>query len=76
MRRGARGWCSADRTRVRTCGGLRFVDSTDEARVQVADILGGVGREAARLATTGVFDDELQVLASEMLDYNVMCSTG
>lgn len=56
--------------------GLRFVDSKSDARVQVADIVGGVGREMARLAMSGVFDDELQIRAHELLDFNVMSSTG
>jgi hypothetical protein len=56
--------------------GIRLTDSRDDARVQVADILSGVGREIARLAHGGTFDDDLQVLVHEMLDYNVMCSTG
>ncbi|MEA9986976.1 hypothetical protein [Subtercola sp. RTI3] len=56
--------------------GIRMVDSRGDSRVQIADILGGIGREIVRLAVDGVFDDELQVMVHEMLDYNVMCSTG
>ncbi|WP_284528042.1 hypothetical protein [Microbacterium sp. T2.11-28] len=55
---------------------LRFVDSKLDARVQVADILAGVAREMASLAMSGIFDNELQVRAHQMLDFNVMCSTG
>ena len=40
---------------------LRFVDSKSDPRVQVADILGGVGQEVARQAMRGVFDDDLQL---------------
>jgi len=47
-----------------------------DARVQVADILGGVGREIARLAEAGTFDDDLQRVTSEMLDFNGMWSEG
>lgn len=55
--------------------GLRFVDSKTDPRVQVADILGGVGQEVTRLAMNGVFDDDLQLAAHEMLDCNVMCAS-
>lgn len=44
--------------------------------MQVADILAGVGREVALLAANGVFDDELQEVVYEMLDFNVMTSSG
>ena len=53
---------------------IRLIDSKLDARVQVADILGGVGREIARLAAAGTFDDDLQVLVHDMLDFNGMWS--
>lgn len=53
---------------------IDLVDSRDDARVRAADIVGGIGREIARLAQHGTFDDELQVLASEMLDFSGMWS--
>jgi hypothetical protein len=56
--------------------GIRFVDSRLDARVQVADILAGVGQELARLAESGVFDDDLQLAAGEMLDFNGMWSSS
>lgn len=56
--------------------GIRLVDSRLDARVQVADLLAGVGREAARLAGAGIFDDDLQNAAHQMLDFNVMSSGG
>ena len=55
---------------------MRTVDSLSDARVQIADIIAGAGREMARLAMDGVFDDDLQVVAHEMLDFNVMASSG
>ncbi len=55
---------------------IRLVDSRSDARVQVADVLGGVGRELADLASAGTFDDALQIAAKDLLDYNAMCSTG
>lgn len=55
---------------------IRLVDSRVDPRVQVADILGGVGREIARLAEAGTFDDDLQKVTSEMLDLNGMWSAG
>lgn len=54
---------------------VRVADSRADARIQIADILAGVGREVARLAMTDTFDDELQVAAHEMLDINIMAST-
>lgn len=56
--------------------GIEMIDSRLDARVQIADIVAGVGREVARLAMNGVFDDPLQEATHEMLDFNVMCSTG
>lgn len=56
--------------------GIRLTDSKLDARVQVADIVAGVGREVARLAVEGVLDDDLQNAAHQMLDYNVMSSGG
>jgi hypothetical protein len=55
---------------------IRLTDSRDDARIQVADIAGGIGREISRLAHAGYFDDELQVAAREMLDFNGMWSDG
>lgn len=55
--------------------GVRMVDSKSDARVQVADILAGVGREVGRLALAGEFDDDLQIVVHEMLDRNVMAAT-
>lgn len=54
--------------------GITLADSRTDARIQLADILAGVGREVARLAMDGVFDDELQVAVHEMLDNTVMAS--
>ncbi|MEA5053792.1 MAG: hypothetical protein VB093_10170 [Propionicimonas sp.] len=51
-------------------------DSRSDARIQIADVLAGVGREVARLAMDGTFDDDLQVAVHEMLDINIMASTG
>jgi hypothetical protein len=45
-----------------------------DARIQVADILAGSGREAARLAFEGLYDDPLQVAVSPMLDLQGMWS--
>lgn len=47
-----------------------------DARVQVADIVAGVGREIAALAADGIYDDALQVAVSEMLDLQGMWSDG
>jgi hypothetical protein len=55
---------------------IRMIDSKLDARVQVADVLAGVGREVARLAANEVFDDELQDVVYEMLDFNVLSSSG
>lgn len=55
---------------------ISLVDSKLDARVQVADIVAGVGREVARLALEGVLDDDLQNAVHQMLDYNVMTSGG
>lgn len=55
---------------------MRVADSRDDPRIQVADILAGVGRENARLARLGVFDDPLQVAAHEALDFNGMWALG
>ncbi|WP_425839863.1 hypothetical protein [Microbacterium sp. PA5] len=56
--------------------GIRVVESKLDARVQVADILAGTGREVARMAADGMFDDPLQQAVHQMLDYNVMSSGG
>lgn len=56
--------------------GIRVIDSKFDARVQVADILAGTGREVARMAADGVDDDPLQEVVRDMLDYNVMSSGG
>lgn len=56
--------------------GISLVDSRSDARVQLADILAGVGREVARMAMASEFDDELQVAIHEMLDNTVMASDG
>ncbi|WP_072313388.1 DUF3800 domain-containing protein [Agrococcus sp. Marseille-P2731] len=55
---------------------IRMADSRFDARIQVADILAGVGREISRLAFENEFDDALQVAAHELLDVNVMSSDG
>ncbi|WP_133059943.1 hypothetical protein [Plantibacter elymi (nom. nud.)] len=55
---------------------ISLKDSRADARIQLADILAGVGREVARLAMAGTFDDELQVTIHEMLDNTVMASDG
>lgn len=56
--------------------GITTADSRSDARIQLADLLAGVGREVARLAMDGTLDDELQVAAHEMLDINVMAPGG
>jgi len=56
--------------------GVTVADSRSDARIQIADVLAGVGREIGRLAFAGCFDDELQVAVHEMLDINIMASTG
>jgi len=53
---------------------IRQVESHNDARVQVADILAGVGRTTASLAFEGTFDDDLQRVTSEMLDLQGMWS--
>lgn len=55
---------------------ITTADSRSDARIQLADLLAGVGREVARLAMTGVLDDDLQIAVHEMLDINVMASSG
>lgn len=54
---------------------IHLIDSKLDARVQAADILAGIGREVARLAMAGTFDDELQNSVHQMLDFNVMSSS-
>lgn len=56
--------------------GIRLIDSKSDARVQVADILAGVGREVAQMAAAETFDDDLQTAVHQMLDFNVMSSGG
>lgn len=56
--------------------GISMADSRSDARIQLADILAGVGREVARMAMAGTFDDDLQIAVHEMLDINVMASSG
>ncbi|MFD4957863.1 hypothetical protein [Microbacterium sp. NPDC058389] len=56
--------------------GIRVIDSRLDARVQVADILAGTGREVAQMAAGGTLDDPLQTVVHEMLDFNVMSSGG
>jgi len=51
---------------------IRSIDSRHDARVQVADVLAGVGQEIARMAYAGVLDDDLQNATREMLDGNGM----
>jgi hypothetical protein len=55
---------------------IRSVDSKHDPRIQLADIMAGVGREVANLAQHGTFDDALQIATSEMLDANRMWSDG
>jgi len=55
---------------------IRQTASHLDARVQVADIIAGVGREIAALAANGTYDDELQVVVGEMLDLQGMWSDG
>lgn len=55
---------------------IRQVDSRTDSRVQVADILAGVGQHNAALALDGTFDDVLQTVTSEMLDFQGMWSDG
>lgn len=55
---------------------ISMIDSRLDARVQIADVVAGVGREVARMAMNGTFDDELQEVTHEMLDFNVMCSSA
>ncbi|MGN7948549.1 hypothetical protein ACTJKH_07375 [Microbacterium sp. 22215] len=56
--------------------GISLEDSREDARIQLADILAGIGREVARMAMEGTFDDDLQVAIHEMLDNTVMASDG
>jgi hypothetical protein len=56
--------------------GITVADSRTDARIQLADILAGVGREVARMAMDREFEDELQVAVHEMLDNTVMASDG
>ncbi|MCS5521202.1 hypothetical protein NY551_00455 [Curtobacterium flaccumfaciens pv. oortii] len=65
--------------RVLPAADLRAIRQTPshlDARVQVADILAAVGREASRLAFEGIYDDDLQRMISEMLDLQGMWSDG
>lgn len=55
---------------------IRVIDSKFDARVQVADILAGTGREIARMAADGEYNDPLQRIVGDMLDNNVMSSGG
>lgn len=55
---------------------IHLTDSRLDARVQVADLIAGVGREVARMAAAGTFDDELQNAVHQMLDFNIMSSEG
>ncbi|WIJ45584.1 hypothetical protein [Curtobacterium citreum] len=55
---------------------IRQTASHLDARVQVADIISGVGREIAALAANGTVDDDLQIAATEMLDLQGMWSDG
>jgi len=55
---------------------IHTVDSKKDPRVQVADILAGVGREAALLAVSGTLDDPLQTAIHEMYDFQGMWSPG
>jgi hypothetical protein len=55
---------------------IRVVDSKTDARVQVADILAGAGRECAMLAVSGTLNDPLQSLIHPMLDFNGLWSPG
>jgi len=55
---------------------VSVADSRSDARIQIADLLAGVGREVARLAMEGTFDEDLQVAVHEMLDINIMASSG
>lgn len=48
---------------------IHVVNSKSDARVQVADILAGVGRVNALLALDGTFDDPLQEAAKGMYDW-------
>ncbi|WP_150954651.1 hypothetical protein [Microbacterium testaceum] len=53
---------------------IRLTDSKGDPRVQVADIVAGVGREVAGMALNRVFDDPLQQVAYPMLDRSIMTS--
>lgn len=55
---------------------IRLTDSTNDARIQVADILAGTGREIAKMAAGGILDDPLQRAVYRMLDHSVMSSGG
>jgi hypothetical protein len=56
--------------------GIRLANSKSDARIQVADLVAGIGREIARLANHGIFDDPLQIEATDLLDFDVMCAMG
>ncbi|WIB00325.1 DUF3800 domain-containing protein [Curtobacterium sp. MCBA15_012] len=55
---------------------IRQTDSRTDSRIQVADIIAGVGQHCAALALAGTFDDDLQLATSEMLDFQGMWSDG
>jgi len=55
---------------------IRQADSRSDARIQVADIIAGIGQHNASLALAGTFDDDLQVVTAEMLDFQGMWSAG
>jgi Protein of unknown function (DUF3800) len=55
---------------------IRLVDPTIDARIQLADILAGVGQEISSLAFEGVFDCDLQISVSDALGFNDMWVIG
>jgi hypothetical protein len=56
--------------------GIRLANSKSDVRIQVADLVAGIGREIARLANQGIFDNPLQIEATDLLDFDVMCAMG
>lgn len=55
---------------------IRAVDSKEDSRVQIADILAGCGRAISTLAGRGILHDELENVSREMLDCSGMWPDG
>lgn len=56
--------------------GIRTVNSASDSRIQVADIVAGIGRYAAEMALRGTYDDPLQQAIQPLLDFNSMHSSS